>query len=323
MLQRMRDLAVQSANDTLGTGERMNIGQELDALRSRGGQRGHPYQVQRHRPAPGQRRSRHTAGTDAEIQVGQNLTAGPATITAMAAGHLRHRRQRRPRRPHLQVHRHGHRADPDRRDHWPGPHPDHPGLTAQDGDRDLRLRSLGMKLTFQRRRVRRDRCQPGHGARLDTGKDQPGRRHRQRRGLAAVGRQQRRHHDRELRGHPADAGTKTEMTDVYTLIGTFAAAGGAGATQSNASTHQQAGHGARLHVDRAREVGCCPEPSRVQHLQRQLAGQQPGGLEQPDPRRGRGGRVGRHGPQQRPTQAGVSVLSQANQIPQLALKLLG
>jgi len=34
MLQRMRELAVEASNDTLGTQERVNIGQELDALRN-------------------------------------------------------------------------------------------------------------------------------------------------------------------------------------------------------------------------------------------------------------------------------------------------
>ena len=34
MLQRMRELAVEGSNDTLGTQERLNIGQELDALRN-------------------------------------------------------------------------------------------------------------------------------------------------------------------------------------------------------------------------------------------------------------------------------------------------
>jgi flagellin len=34
MLQRMRELAVEASNDTLGTSERVNIGQELDALRN-------------------------------------------------------------------------------------------------------------------------------------------------------------------------------------------------------------------------------------------------------------------------------------------------
>jgi flagellin len=34
MMQRMRELAVSAANDTLGSGERMNVAQELDALRN-------------------------------------------------------------------------------------------------------------------------------------------------------------------------------------------------------------------------------------------------------------------------------------------------
>src|SRR4051812_41435496 len=87
MLQRMRDLAVQASNDTLGTGERMNIGQELDALRTEADNVANRTKFNGIGLLQGQLSGNlATSGTGAEIQVGFCLSSGAAASLGTNVG---------------------------------------------------------------------------------------------------------------------------------------------------------------------------------------------------------------------------------------------
>jgi len=119
-------------------------------------------------------------------------------------------------------------------------------------------------------------------------------------------------------------GTNTEMTSVDSGIAAFAAVGGAGATQSNASNLISTLDTALnfLSTERAK-LGAAQ--NRLEYSISSVKSQA-GNLEASNSRIRDVDVAAESGAMARSNvlmQAGVSVLSQANQIPQLALKLLG
>lgn len=83
MMQRMRDLAVAASNDTLGTSERMNIAQELDALRQEANNVATRTKFNGIGLLAGQLSGTVAAGSEIEAGVTFDSGAGAATVTAV------------------------------------------------------------------------------------------------------------------------------------------------------------------------------------------------------------------------------------------------
>jgi flagellin len=330
MLQRMRDLAVQASNDTLGTGERMNIGQELDALRQEANNVATRTKFNGIGLLQGQLTGAldtNTGHAGAEIQVGQYLSAAGAAATGIGAVSVS--------AIDVSAASAGHKfkftgdataGSITLTDETTGAaHTLNLSATAVAATQDAKLdfAELGVKVTVHAGAAAISNSNLVTGL-TQSGKDE----------LATVtssgaaSLQSGANSGDTTTVSFADirlsGGSHTEMTDVYTLVGTFSASGGAGATQSNASTLITKLDTALnfMSTERAK-LGAAQ--NRLEHSISSVKSQA-ANLDASNSRIRDVDVAEESGAMARSNilmQAGVSVLSQANQIPQLALKLLG
>ena len=331
MLQRMRDLAVQASNDTLGTGERMNIGQELDALRQEANNVATRTKFNGIGLLQGQLTGAldtNTGHAGAELQVGQFLSSAGAAVTGVGAVSIS--------AIDVSAASAGHKfkftgdaaaGSITLTDETTGAaHTLNLSATAVAATSDAKLdfAELGVKVTVHAGAAAISNSNLVKGLTLVSGKDE----------LATVtssgaaSLQSGANSGDTTTVSFADirlsGGSHTEMTDVYSLVGTFSASGGAGATQSNASTLITKLDTALnfMSTERAK-LGAAQ--NRLEHSISSVKSQA-ANLDASNSRIRDVDVAEESGAMARSNilmQAGVSVLSQANQIPQLALKLLG
>jgi flagellin len=329
MLQRMRDLAVEASNDTLGTPERLNIGQELDALRQEANNVANRTKFNGIGLLQGQLSGSLdtvNASGHAEVQVGQFLSAiggasqtgiGTASISAIdvsSAGSGANFKFSTSGNGDLTL----------TNETTGAAHTLTLSAFASGTTTQLDFAELGVKVSINNAsggsitaaNVATSLTQSAHdelstatasgAASLQSGAN-------------AGDTTTVTFADVRLSG-----GTHTEMTNVYSQVGTFAAAGGAGATQANASTLITNLDTALsfLSTERAK-LGAAQ--NRLEHSISSVKSQA-ANLDASNSRIRDVDVAEESGNMSRSNilmQAGVSVLSQANQIPQLALKLLG
>jgi flagellin len=317
MLQRMRELAVAASNDTLGTGERMNIAQELDALRNEAHNVADRTKFNGIGLLAGQLvgTQNTAAGAAADLLANDVLTTGAnATISSIDVSG----------------------AAAGRTFTFSG---SGSTLTLSDGTTGqaqtitvgavnattgtLNFGNLGVKIN-----ITTDGNKTGANLVTDLtlAKDDTivtatsG-------GAAALQSGANKGDTTTVTFADVRMGTggaNSQMTQVFSDIGTFAAAGGAGATQSNASNLIATLDTALnfLSTERAK-LGAAQ--NRLEYSISSVKSQA-GNLEASNSRIRDVDVAAESGAMARSNvlmQAGVSVLSQANQIPQLALKLLG
>jgi flagellin len=317
MMQRMRELAVSASNDTLGTSERMNIAQELDALRNEAQNVATRTKFNGIGLLAGQLTGSVAAGSENAVNDTVAAAAGAGTITTLdvtgaAAGRT------------FTFSSQGAGS-----------------LTLSDGTTGqaqtisttaAALTAAGTStLNFNQLGISFQITTPGAvtAAELNTyfastsndtlGTATSGGAASLQSGANAGDVTTVSFADVRLNG-----GGNTSLQSLYTAIGTFAATGGAGATQSNASALITSLDTALSFVSTERaKLGAAQ--NRLEYSISSVTSQA-GNLEASNSRIRDVDVAAESGAMARSNvlmQAGVSVLSQANQIPQLALKLLG
>ena len=318
MFQRMRELAVAGSNDTLGTGERMNIAQELDALRQEANNVAGRTKFNGIGLLSGQLTGT-SAGVTANdlIQTDALTTGAVATVTTLdvsgaAAGRT------------FQFTTANSGAGVTLTDQTTGQA--HTILTVADmtagATQTLNFGQLGVKVTLTSAGTKSGAntvtdltaaaddtivtATSGGAASLQSGANAGD--------VTTV----------TFADVRLNAGSNASLQSLYTDIGTFATAGGGSATQANASALITT-------IDTALNL-ISTERAKLGAAQNRLeysissVTSQAGNLEASNSRIRDVDVAAESGAMARSNvlmQAGVSVLSQANQIPQLALKLLG
>jgi len=328
MLQRMRDLAVEASNDTLGTGERMNIGQELDALRQEANNVATRTKFNGIGLLQGQLSGALDTGVagTAELQVGQFLSAiggasqtgiGLASISAIDVSSAGSGTAFK-----FSTSGNGDLTLTNETTH--AAHTLTLGAFAAGTTTQLDFGEMGVKISINNAsggsitaaNLATSLTQGAHDE-LTTATSS---------GAASL--QSGANSGDTTTVTFADVrlsgGTNSSMTNVYSQIGTFSAVGGAGATQSNASTLITTLDTALsfLSTERAK-LGAAQ--NRLEHSISSVKSQA-ANLDASNSRIRDVDVAEESGSMARSNilmQAGVSVLSQANQMPQLALKLLG
>jgi len=320
MLQRMRELAVAASNDTLGTSERMNIAQELDALRNEAHNVADRTKFNGIGLLAGQLVGRQDTSTAAaDLTAGDVLATGNnATVTSIdvsgasagrtyqftagkAAGTLVLTDTTTGASQQLTIATTGGSAQ----------------------TTTLNYSDLGIKITLNTVLVKTgaEFVTDLTAAATDTIVTLAGG------GAAALQSGANKGDTTSVTFadvRMGSGGTNTQMTDVFDDIGTFATAGGANATQTNASNLIDTLDTALNYLSTERaKLGAAQ--NRLEYSISSVKSQA-GNLEASNSRIRDVDVAAESGAMARSNvlmQAGVSVLSQANQIPQLALKLLG
>ena len=316
MMQRMRELAVSASNDTLGTGERMNIAQELDALRQEANNVANRTKFNGIGLLAGQLTG-SLAGTS-ELAANDALTTGAtATITALDVSGASAGRT-------FQFTSANGGAGLTLTDTTTG---QAHTITTVSGmtlgsSQTLSFGELGVKMTLTSAGTKSGAnlvtdltnaaddtiitATSGGAASLQSGANAGD--------VTTVT-----FADVRLNG-----GGNASLQSLYTAIGTFATAGGASATQANASALITSLDTALDFISTERaKLGAAQ--NRLEYSISSVTSQA-GNLEASNSRIRDVDVAAESGAMARSNvlmQAGVSVLSQANQIPQLALKLLG
>jgi flagellin len=318
MMQRMRELAVSASNDTLGTGERMNIAQELDALRQEANNVANRTKFNGIGLLTGQLSGTSAGVTGTDLIATDTLTTGAvATISALdvagaAAGRT------------FKFTSAAAGAGITLTDQTTGQA--HTilavgGLTA-GGSQTLDFGQLGVKISMTSAGTKTGAntvtdlldatndtivtSTSGGAASLQSGANAGD--------VTTV----------TFADVRLNAGSNATLQALYTNIGTFATAGGASATQANASALITTLDTALDFISTERaKLGAAQ--NRLEYSISSVTSQA-GNLEASNSRIRDVDVAAESGAMARSNvlmQAGVSVLSQANQIPQLALKLLG
>lgn len=319
MMQRMRELAVAASNDSLGSSERLNIGQELDALRTEAQNVANRTKYNGISLLAGQLQG--TVGSSSENVVNDTVAAssGAGTITTLdvtgaAAG--RTFTFTKDSTNHTVTLSDGTTGQAQTLSTTSA------ALGSSGGTSVLNFNQLGISFTITANNTVSSTelenyfsnsandtittSTSGGAASLQTGANAGD--------VTTVS-----FADLRLNG-----GANSNLQALYTAIGTFSAAGGAGATQANASALITSIDTALSLVSTERaKLGAAQ--NRLEYSISSVTSQA-GNIESSNSRirdvdvAAESGAMARNNVLM---QAGVSVLSQANQIPQLALKLLG
>jgi flagellin len=320
MLQRMRELAVEASNDTLGTQERLNIGQELDALRNEADSVATRTKFNGLGLLKGQLTG--AVASTSEITAGFGLTSAAGTNTAAALVSSIDVSQASANHTFKFS---GSGSDLTLTDQTTGAAHTISGIgsTANAATLALDFGSLGVKINVTALATLSG-AQLVTGLTSNTSFDTISTATQSGAAQLQSGANQGDTTSVSFADIRLNGGANSEMTTVWTQVGTFSAAGGAGATQANASTLIGTLDTSLdfLSTERAK-LGAAQ--NRLEHSIANVKSQA-ANLDASNSRIRDVDVAEESGAMARANvlmQAGVSVLAQANQTPQLALKLLG